>query len=185
MVDRLEPIHLPHAPVDARSVGDLQALAEARREGQAKRAYERGLADGKRAAVDSGVSALEAALERIEAAGERAQEELARQSVELAVEIARSLLQVRIEAGEFDLERIVRGALADAEVGRGSVVVHLHPDDHALLEEPLFRTGTALSVDPNLSRGDVHLSTPRGLLVRELEAALTSIREQLQEELAR
>ncbi|MDA1264778.1 MAG: FliH/SctL family protein, partial [Planctomycetota bacterium] len=85
---------------------------------------------------------------------------------------------------DYDLERVVRGALADAGVGRGEVTVHLHPEDHAALQGTTFRTGTHLAVDPNLARGDVHLSTPRGLLVRDVEGSLESIREQLLEELS-
>ena len=41
--------------------------------------------------------------------------------------------------------------------------------------------------DSGVGRGAcvVHLSTPRGLLVREMDATLTSIREQLLEEVVR
>ena len=63
--------------------------------------------------------------------------------------------------------------------------MHLHPDDHARLKGVLFRSGTTLELDPNMVRGDVHLSTPRGLLVRDLDSALEAIREQLLKELVR
>lgn len=172
-------LHAAPRAASART-GDLaQVLGE-----RIEAAYERGLADGRSAALASGAAALEAALERLDAAAECARDELAQQSVELAVSIARELVGVRVEAGEMDLERIVRGALADSEVGRGDVVVHLNPEDLAALAGVSFRAGTRLEPDPALARGDVHLSTPRGLLVRELDAALLSIREQLLEELA-
>jgi flagellar biosynthesis/type III secretory pathway protein FliH len=186
MAPRVGPVRLSASPASARALrGGLEAHVAARAAEAARAAYERGLAEGREQALASGAAALEATLERLDAAAERAQEELARDAVELAVEIAQCLLMVRLEAGEYDLERVVRGALSDAEVGRGSVVVHLNPDDHERLADALFRAGTELCVDPDLTRGDVRLTTPRGLLVRETGAALTSIREQLLEELAR
>jgi len=180
-----DPLGLHAAPRGARLRASLEEL-RAERHGEAlAAAYARGLEDGRRETLESGAAALLAVVERVDAAADRAQEELARQSVELAVEIARTLVGLRIDAGEYDLETIVRGALSDSGVGRGACVVHLNPEDHARLEGVLFRSGTELCVDPSLARGDVHLSTPRGLLVREMEATLEAIREQLLEEVAR
>ena len=177
-------LHLEPVAVHLRR-GGLSALAEERAEQRVTEAYERGFREGLAAGAESGADALGQALSRLEAASERAREALPGHVVELAVEIAGTLLQLRVDAGEYDLERIVRGALADSGVGRGSCVVHLHPDDHARLKDTLFRAGTTLELDPNMVRGDVHLSTPRGLLVRDLDSALETIREQLLEELLR
>ena len=173
----LEPVavRLRHGPFDA--------LAEEHREQRLTAAYERGRKDGLAAGAESGADTLDQAVTRLEAASDRAQEALPSQIVELAVEIAGILLELRVDAGEYDLERIVRGALAHSGVGRGSCVVHLHPDDHARLKDVIFRSGTVLELDPNMIRGDVHLSTPRGLLVRDLTSSLETIREQLLEEL--
>jgi flagellar biosynthesis/type III secretory pathway protein FliH len=41
-----------------------------------------------------------------------------------------------------------------------------------------------LEPDPAMLRGDVHVTTPQGLLVRELEPALDAVREQLLEDLS-
>ncbi len=176
-----------HAPPSSATTtsADLQALADERRRTLEERAFERGRACGLAELLDSRVQALEHALEQLDAAAERAQAELTHQAVELAVEIARHLLQLRVEAGDYDLERIVRGALGDADVGRGAVTVHLNPLDHEELKDVLFRAGTTLEVDPSLPRGDLHLLTARGLLVRDTQAALDSICEQLLEDLAR
>ena len=180
-----DPLPLHAAPQGARLRDSLEEVREESRRAALAEAYARGLEDGRRETLSSGAAALQAVVERVDAAADRAQEELARQAVELAVEIARTLVGLLVDAGEYDLERIVRGALSDSGVGRGACVVHLNPEDHARLEGVLFRSGTQLCVDPSLQRGDVHLSTPRGLLVREMNAALEAIREQLLEEVAR
>lgn len=175
-----------HAPPNAVTLeeGPLQQFAGQHMEARERAAFAEGHAMGQLTLVDSGAGALEAALAALEDKVVRAEQELAHHAVEIGVEIARALVRVRIQAGDYDLERIVRGALADSGVGRGEVTVHLNPEDHAALEQASFRDGTQLESDPTLPRGDVHLSTPRGLLVRDVEGTLESIREQLLEDLA-
>lgn len=182
-VDR--PVSVHAGPSAARISDTLEAIAERRVAAEVEAAYRRGLEEGRSQTFETGQQALEALLTRLDAAAERAQAELSQTTVELAVEITQLLVGMRVGAGEYDLESIVRGALADSGVGRGACVVHLNPEDHERLSEVLFRSGTTLEADPNLPRGDVHLSTPRGLLVREMSATLTSIREQLLEEVVR
>lgn len=182
-------VQLHAAPAQARiEEASLQQVADdhaaAREEASFAEGHAQGYAEGQASSIESGKAALEAALMRLEEKVDRAERELSHHAVEIGVEIASALVRSRIEAGEYDLERIVRGALSDSGVGRGEVTVHLHPGDHQLLEGTTFRAGTRLEVDPTLTRGDVHLSTPRGLLVRDVEGALESIREQLLEDLA-
>lgn len=182
-------VHLHAAPVQARIEGySLQQVADdhaaSREEAAFARGHAEGHAEGLASSVESGKAALESALALLEEKVERAERELSHHAVEIGVEIASALVRSRIDAGEYDLEQIVRGALSDSGVGRGEVTVHLHPGDHRALEGTTFRSGTRLEVDPTLPRGDVHLSTPRGLLVRDVGGALESIREQLLEDLA-
>jgi len=147
-------------------------------------AYERGRSDAVREAELGAARALDDQAAELQASTERAVEEISRDAVLLAVEIAGQLLKVRIAAGEYDLERIVRSALDDSGVGRSSCTVHLHPDDFARMQEVDFRSSTELESDSEMKRGEVHVSTPRGLLVRDLDAALETVREQLLEDLA-
>ena len=148
-----------------------------------ERALTEGMRRGRAAVRDDAVQALDAAAERVDAACAQARDALARTAVELAVEIARRLLRREIPSGNYDLERIVREALQEAAAGRGPCVVHLNPADHERLADVRFRTGTRIQADEGVSRGDVHVETSLGLLVREAFGALDSIEQRLLEEL--
>lgn len=142
-------------------------------------------AEGRRAAIADAAQILEKAGEKLDAAREEATAQVASTAVQLAVGIAQELLRTEIAAGRYDLERIVREALAFSGVGRAPCVVHLHPTDAATLASVRFRAGTAIEADEAVSRGDVHVSTPRGLLVREVDETLRSIRARLREEVSK
>jgi hypothetical protein len=58
-------------------------------------------------------------------------------------------------------------------------VVHVNPVDAERLADVPFRAGTELEADPGVPAGSVHVTTPQGLLVRDLDQALGSIREHL------
>jgi len=128
---------------------------------------------------DGFVLAADKVAERVDAASEQAQAELAAAAIELALEISKSIVAVEIDAGRYDIEKIVRESLAWSEVGRGQCTVHLHPEDFARLQGASFRAGTDLESDSGVARGDVHVTTPRGLLVRELDAVFASIRDSI------
>lgn len=139
-----------------------------------------GLADQK----NGGRALLEAAFDRLEGTREAAEQALASQAVELAVGIASELLRKELDAGRYDIGAIVREALVASEAGRGAVRVHLAPSDHARLDASTFRRGTELIADPELRPGDVHVETARGILVREIDETLATIRQRLMEEFA-
>ena len=109
---------------------------------------------------------------------------VAEQSGTLAVEIARTLVRKELMAGTHNMESMVREALAASGAGRGPCTVHLNPADLAQLESVRFRAGTELEADDAVARGDVHVETPHGLLVRENTEALRSIHERLLGELS-
>ncbi|MEZ5973439.1 MAG: FliH/SctL family protein [Planctomycetota bacterium] len=145
---------------------------------------ERGRAEGEAQAIEGAAGILQEAADRLDAAREQALDQLAGTAVELAVEIARQLLQVELQAGNYDLERIVRSSLSHSGLGRGNAVVHVSPEDMDRLAHVTFRKGTEIEADAKLSMGDVHVQSPRGLLVREVDACLETIREQLLEDMA-
>ena len=155
----------------ARVIARAQACArdEGRREGAAQARAEAA------AALDEAGAALDRARES-------AVDDLAHTAVDLAVEIARALLRVELPAGRYDLEGMVRETLAFSDVQRGSCVVHLHPADAQALAEVPFRSGTEIRADAGVARGSAHVTTPQGLLVRDVDEALRSISERLHEE---
>lgn len=144
-------------------------------------AYARGRADGSKETLAGGARLLQAAAERVDAARERAERALPREVIELSVELTDQLLRLRLADGAYDVERIVRSALAGGGLERGRCVVHLHPTDLARLEDVRFREDTELVPDPDLAPGTVHVETKRGLLVRDPHEALEHIREALLE----
>ena len=144
---------------------------------------ERARAEGERRGRAAAAAALDRAVERLAGVEEEARAALAHTAVELALEIARTLLRTELARGTYDIERIVRETLGEAAVGRSPCVVHLNPVDHARLAEASFRSGTRLEPDPGVGRGDVHVETALGLLVRDVDRALESIEKRLREEL--
>lgn len=172
---------LPAAPTQARlAQGQLDDVVARRLEA----ARQAGVAHGRAQDRDRAAQALDAACERLDRAREQAAAQMARTAVDLAVEIARTLVRREIDAGRHNLEAMVREALGASGVGRGACVVHLHPLDAAELADVKFRAGTTLEADEAVLRGDVHVSTPQGLLVRELHESLRSIRERLASEVS-
>jgi len=161
--------------VDEDRAGLLARLAGEERE----RSFAAGVERGRELALTGAAGALEQALSELDAARALAADALARQSVELAVAIARTLLRVEIDAGHYDLEKIVREALATSGIGRGSCVVHLNPIDAERLKHVPFRAGTLIEADVEVSCGDVHVTTPHGVLVRDIDDALESITERI------
>ncbi|MCK6445914.1 MAG: flagellar assembly protein FliH [Planctomycetes bacterium] len=143
-----------------------------------RRAHARGVAEGRALALEQAAGALERATAELEAEHARA----AKLAVELALEIARVLLRREAQTGNYDLERIVRETLAVSGVDRGRCVVHLNPEDAKALENLTFRAGTVIEPDVAVARGNVQVSTPRGLLVREFEQALDAIGGELRGE---
>ncbi len=175
-----------HAPVEAlrqEPTRSLQNIADERLRQQLAEAYAAGKADGLAAQQEAGREALEAAAARLDAARQEAEENLPSHVVELSVAIASELLAVELHSGNYDMEKLVRGALGSSGVGRGVCTVHVSRVDAERLAEISFRAGTTIEADPSLTPGDIHITTPRGLLVRELEPAIDAIREQLLEEL--
>jgi flagellar biosynthesis/type III secretory pathway protein FliH len=163
--------------------GNEIELREHWRSSSLAEAFESGRKEGQEETRGALAATLDAALAEIEALRESAVARLAQDAAQLAVEIARELVRCETKAQRHDIERIVRETLAASSVGRGACVVHLHPRDAARLERVHFRARTQIESDPAVAEGDVHVTTPQGLLVRDLEHALDTIGERLRQEL--
>jgi len=168
-------------PTRARVVdGDLDAALSRRLQA----AVASGVALGRSQDRDRAARALDLACEQLGKARENAPELIAKTAVELAVEITRTIVHVHIDSGRLGLEAMVRESLNASGVGRGACVVHLNSHDAAALADVKFRSGTRIEADDTVQRGDVHVSTPQGLLVREVDDTLRAVRERLLAEFA-
>lgn len=170
-------IELADTPGGVRVLASGAAAVDAAR-------LEHARAEGERRGRAEAGGALEAAIERLQAFEQEAHAALAATAVELGVQIARTLLRGEIQHDRHDIERVVRTTLAEAATGRAPCVVHLHPADHARLAETKFRSGTRIEPDVGVAKGDVHVETSLGLLVRDIDDALAAIARRLKEELA-
>jgi len=103
-------------------------------------------------------------------------EEIAR----LSVEIARKILAQKVRNGDYEIESIVKEALANAPT-RQDVVVHLNPEDLILCQkaqqdEPNDAlAGIKLVPDPNIGRAECLLETPKGIVESLIDEHLERI----------
>jgi len=175
---------LPRRPSAVRVVElDAARFAAERRQQDLDEAFRRGVAEGERRALTGAAGALDLAAQRLDEAREKAGPELVSAAIDLATEIARAVVRCEIAAGRHGIEKIVRETLAASGVGRGACVVHIHPRDLERLRGVPFRSGTVLEADPEVVEGDVHVTTPHGVLVRDVGPTLDAVRERLHGEL--
>ncbi len=172
-------VRLSAAPVAIRVVdaSEVRSRAEAEARGHA-----RGLAEGEARALAGAARRLDEAAEDLRRAREASDVAVIEDTTRLALAIAREVVRAEIDAGRYDLERIVREALAASGAGRAACVVHLNPVDVERLSGVAFRAATRLESDPEVAAGDVHISTQRGTLVRDVDAALANLAERFQED---
>ncbi len=173
-------VRLLALPTAIRVIEPAELRARSEAEG---RAHARGLAEGEARMVSGAVKRIDDAVETMRLAREASDRAVIEDTTRLALAIAREIVRTEIDAGRYDIQRIVREALAASGAGRAACVVHLNPVDIERLAGVPFRAATRLESDPEVSPGDVHVSTQRGTLVRDVDAALATLAERFQEEL--
>ena len=132
-------------------------------------------------------SLLDAIIDRLEDishARSQSFTELQEIAIELGVAIASHLVKSKLDAGEFNLERLVRQAI-DQLLPAGRINVRVNPADlddlQRALNEPnedLLRR-IDLKEDPKLPRGSCFVGTSDHGLLSSFEARLENIRETL------
>ena len=173
-----------HAQPKAATLGEgecgdvLARLIEARE----RVAFEAGHRAGRAEALARAVVDLDQAALQFAAATESSNVALVSDSVELALAIAAEVVRAEVAARRHGIEAMVRETLHASGVGRGACTVHVSPEDAELLAQITFRSGTKIETDPDVKRACVQVETPQGLLVRDIEAALTSVAARLREE---
>jgi flagellar biosynthesis/type III secretory pathway protein FliH len=177
-------IVLTRRPVGATLVeGGLDAWLAQHVATERASAFAAGRAEGERAAIAGCAGRLDSAVERLEAQQQAVEARLSSIAAALGLEVARALARAEVRADRHDVERLVREVLASGNVGRAPCQVHLHPEDAARLANTTFRAGTEIVPDVGVSKGDVQIATPQGLLVHELDDALARLARRLEEEL--
>lgn len=104
----------------------------------------------------------------------------------LSVEIARKILTQKVNDGDYEIESIVKEALAHAP-SRHNLVVHLHPDDLAqcLKAQQDNEQGVALAriefvADANIGRAECVIESPKGIIKSLIDEHLDRIGKALQ-----
>ncbi len=168
------------AATDAASrptVADLEAIGEqARREG-----YEQGLAEGRRAAngelqrqlqhLRGLCDALARPLEDVDTAVER-------QLAELAMLVARGVLQAELRQQPEHLLKVVRKAIGALPAATADIDVIVHPQSAALLREGLGEAterGWHIVEDPQLKPGDCRITGADSRIDASIETRLAAM----------
>lgn len=171
-----EPLVLPRRPKAVRLFpGDLNAYFMV----ELERAEARGRIAG---SADCG-RLLDQAAAKLETSRKEAEGELARFVTRFAEQVTRRLLHTELDKGTHQIEAMVRETLARSGVGRGTCVVHVHPADAETLAPVVFRSGTSIEADAGVARGCVQVTTPQGLLVRDIDLCVRHAAELLHEHL--
>lgn len=171
-----EKLLLPKKPRGARLfAGDLSAYIQ--REVDA--AFERGRDE----ALGGTCNLMAQAARRIDHAREEALLEIPAFTVRFIEEVARQLLHIELGEQRHDIEKMVRETLAQSGVGRGECTVHVNPRDMERLTPSSFRRGTEIQADPEVQPGCVQITTPQGLLVRDVDLCIKHASERIHEHL--
>ncbi|HET7266958.1 MAG TPA: FliH/SctL family protein [Rhodanobacteraceae bacterium] len=159
------------------TVAELEAIGEqARHEG-----YEQGLAEGRRAAhgelqrklqhLCGLCDALARPLEDVDTAVER-------QLAELAMLVARRVLQAELRLQPEHLLKVVRKAIAALPATAAGIDIHVHPQSAALLREGLTESeerGWRIVEDAELAPGDCRIACADSRVDASIETRLTAL----------
>jgi len=169
-----ENLTLPRRPKAVRLFpGDLDAFFAVE--------LERAEARGRAEALAGTGKLMDQAAARLDAARAEAEAELSSFATRFAEEVARQILHIELDKGTHAIETMVRETLGRSGMGRGSCVVHVHPSDAAALGAVTFRSGTTIEADSGVARGSVQISTPQGLLVRDVDLCIRHAAERIHE----
>jgi len=137
-----------------------------------------------RDALNSAMMALDAGAEALVSMQEQLVRGQAQQIAHLAVEIARKILQARVEQNDYRIEAVVQEALNLAPA-KHNVTVRLNPADVEAMESVRERDGNGalgaieILADANIGRGECVIETPKGSVESIIEEHLAKVEEAL------
>jgi len=170
----------------------LQELDDERKQLDAAREHEeaerKAQLDQEREAIERTVGEMREAVQALRSEHEAMLAEMEQVVTEVAVAIASRLLHVKVSAGEFAVESLVREVLSRLDSVE-QVTVKLNPDDLALLRKRLDEKQSTLDsdshmqlvADPSLERGDCVASSGELSVSSRMKDRLAEIREHLSE----
>jgi flagellar biosynthesis/type III secretory pathway protein FliH len=110
----------------------------------------------------------------------------AQQIANLAVEIARKILQGRIAENDYKIEAVIEQALKQAPV-RHNVTVRLNPEDLVRCRQLQEQDGNEMLgamefvADPGVGRAECIVETPKGSIESYLEEHLAKVEEAIRQ----
>jgi flagellar biosynthesis/type III secretory pathway protein FliH len=190
-------VHFSIAPVAVRVIDANGPLPDANVDSESRRLEQRAaIAQAEMARQAQEREAIERVLERINEVASQLSEqrqqllhEMQQLSVELAIAVASQAIHMKIQAGDLPIEAMVRSAIERFE-GARPIVLHLHPEDLALLQrrigdarDPLFDGGVRFAADPSLARGDCRAESGESGVWCKMYSHLEEMRQRLLETL--
>ena len=140
-------------------------------------------AQAREASVAQSLQALRQATQQFQAVQSEFFREAEEQLVDLAVDIARKILAQEINAGRYEIDPIVREALAGVE-GCREIVVRLNPIDHenctiasSESQSGEGHEGLQLVADPGIPLGGCVLETQHGRIESLVDDQLNEVHE--------
>lgn len=178
-------IRLPHKIAAVRVAGAASSAAAAgSAAGDADLQARAGaLVDAQLRQLGSAIDAVTQAAEELEAQRQQIIRKAEGQMVDLAVNIARKVLMQEIQAGRYDIDPIVREALASVQQRQGALV-RLNPSDleRCELARQGDESGTVKFVgDASIPPAHCTIETVQGQVVSTVEGHLQQVAEALKE----
>ena len=140
--------------------------------------------EAERAALAQARQALERAATELTGLRDTIAQEAEAKVAPLAVAIAEKILMQAVEAGQYDMETIVREALRSTP-SRREIVVRMNPDDLARLEngeaagKPLALGNVRLIADATVGRAECVVETAEGTVEARLQDQLEQVHQAL------
>lgn len=145
-----------------------------------KQAYEEGFAQGRQAGLVAAQADVQTLLSGLEPAHKDVDDSMVQELTELAITIARQLVRRELHADPGEIIHIVQEAVTQLPTVSQGVIIHLHPEDAAILRETTATSGDAeqrLSIieDASMTRGDCRVSTDTSTIDSSLENRLNAV----------
>ena len=146
----------------------------------------RDLAANQTRQVNSAIAALQKATRTASVIRKQIVEESESNLLDLAMDIARTILVQEIKAGRHDIDPIVKQAISTFPTHQ-DIVVYLNPDDLAqcsiaqVSEDSPDETGLKFAVDVKLDAGECRVETAEATVDARIEAKMQQVKQKMAE----